>query len=180
MPTEIYRCGVQINKKINVVIVFIYHIYFLSLLCNQSDKNEDMKRADITTMRTVTFKDGSLEVPAEIFTNDFWNRETTVAEAARLSKSWIAMHTPGDHTGAVESVGICTLLEELYPGTDPVTGMPNWFGPSYEESSDKVVEWCIANNAIVYAHPKEGFSELVALDLAAIHGKKCVVLENLS
>lgn len=67
-------------------------------------------------------------------------------------------------------VGICTLMEEI----DPDNKL------TWEESGEKVREWCREHNATYYGRPRESFSECEAIEQARKEGKTCVVVEDLS
>jgi len=78
---------------------------------------------------------------------------------------------------AVEQIGICKLLDIIFPGYWDNT---NFLKYSYEETCAGVVEWCNKNNAHYYARPKESYFPNIGVAEAIKLGKTKVVLEDLS
>lgn len=73
----------------------------------------------------------------------------------------------------VEIIGICDLLDEIYP---------DWLGGQWDpQRQDKLVrDWCDENQAVLYQASKEYFSYQAGADMAKDNGKMKVVVSNLS
>ncbi len=88
--------------------------------------------------------------------------------------------TPEDLVAArgVKTVGIEQVLREMQACTlyldEPV------FEDSYAEESFRVFVWCLLNDAVYYAAPKERFCELLGRLRAVEKGRSVVVLEDMS
>lgn len=71
---------------------------------------------------------------------------------------------------AIDVYGICSVMDEIDPD-----GKLSW-----EESGEKVREWCNTHDACYYARPRESFSTHEAIEQARKEGKSRVVVEDLS
>jgi len=76
------------------------------------------------------------------------------------------------HDGIV-IVNICHLLDHLY-------GKDKWFEVGYLLASKRVREWAEEHGADFYSRPREDFFRSEAVEIARNHGKKMVVVEDLS
>ena len=70
----------------------------------------------------------------------------------------------------IDVYGICSVMDEIDPD-----GLL-----SYEDSGDKLKEWCRDHDACYYARPRESFSTHEAIEQARREGKSRVVVEDLS
>ena len=70
----------------------------------------------------------------------------------------------------IDVYGICSVMDEIDPDGEL----------SWEESGEKVREWCRDHDACYYARPKESFSTHEAIEQARKEGKSRVVVEDLS
>jgi hypothetical protein len=77
----------------------------------------------------------------------------------------------------IEIVNICDLLGILFPG---YWDNCNFTKYDYEETRNKVVEWCEANDSHYYARGRENFFIWEACNEAEALGKSKVVVEDLS
>ena len=77
----------------------------------------------------------------------------------------------------IKIVNICDLLEILYPN---YWSLGLYKSISYQESSKRILHWCIINNYTYYGAPKERFSESEAQKLAFEGNYEGVVVENMS
>lgn len=71
---------------------------------------------------------------------------------------------------AIDVYGICSVMDEIDPDGEL----------SWEESGDKLMEWCDTHDACYYARPRESFSLDEAIEQARKEGKSRVVVEDLS
>ena len=77
----------------------------------------------------------------------------------------------------VREIGICALIEELFPGYWDNEGYLHY---TYEETSKAVMEWCEKNNAHYYGRGREEFFKWEGIEEAVALGKETVVFEDYS
>lgn len=79
---------------------------------------------------------------------------------------------------SVKVVGICWVLHQMQ--ADVLRQDEPVFEDSYAEESFRVFLWCLLNDAVYYAAPKERFSEPEARLQAVRKGRSTVVVEDMS
>jgi hypothetical protein len=73
----------------------------------------------------------------------------------------------------MKTIGICELLDILYPNN-------SWMHMMYQEYMDTVLNWCTANNYLLYERPKDEMFMFEAVELAELANAEGIVLHSLS
>jgi hypothetical protein len=77
----------------------------------------------------------------------------------------------------MKTIGMCTLLENIFPG---FWDNQLYLQMTYDQQCEAVAEWCQANNYFLYERAKESFFEYEGIQMANAGGYAGVVFSNLS